>query len=99
MKFTAFKCLITGEALWPPKTRIKNWNSWIYDGLQWAGHMVRVRETKDTYRILVGKPLEKCPLKRQQVNAAPQAWYGLVLMGMNLWILLSHCYSKARLRN
>jgi hypothetical protein len=31
--------------------------------------MVRVRETKYTYRILVGKPLEKCPLKRQQVDA------------------------------
>jgi hypothetical protein len=34
--------------------------------------MIRVREPRDIYRILMGKPLEKCPLKRSQVDAGPQ---------------------------
>jgi hypothetical protein len=35
----------------------------IYDELQRAIHMVRVMKTRNTYRIVVGKPLKNVHLK------------------------------------
>jgi hypothetical protein len=32
--------------------------------LRWAGHVVRIREKRNAYRILVGKPEGKKPLRR-----------------------------------
>jgi hypothetical protein len=32
--------------------------------MRWAGHVARIGETRNAYRILVGKPEEKRPLGR-----------------------------------
>jgi hypothetical protein len=32
--------------------------------MRWAGHVARIWETRNAYRILVGKPEEKRPLGR-----------------------------------
>jgi hypothetical protein len=32
--------------------------------MRWAGHVARIEETKNAYRILVGKPKGKRPLER-----------------------------------
>jgi hypothetical protein len=32
--------------------------------MRWAGHVVRVREKRNAYRILLGKPIGKRPLGR-----------------------------------
>jgi hypothetical protein len=34
----------------------------IKSGIRWAGHVARMRETRNAYWILVGKPEEKRPL-------------------------------------
>jgi hypothetical protein len=34
--------------------------------MRWAGHVTRMGETRNAYRILVGKPEEKSPLGRQR---------------------------------
>jgi hypothetical protein len=31
----------------------------------WAGHANRIGETRNTYKILVGKALGRCPIGRQ----------------------------------
>jgi hypothetical protein len=33
-------------------------------GMRWAGHVARMGETRNEYRILVGKPEGKRPLRR-----------------------------------
>jgi len=33
--------------------------------LQWAGHVALTDETKNAYRVLVGKSLGKCSLRRE----------------------------------
>jgi hypothetical protein len=55
--------------------------------MKWAGHVARTGETRNAYRILVGKPEEKRPLgrpRRRWVNnikmdlkKARIGWYGL----------------------
>jgi hypothetical protein len=37
--------------------------------MRWAGHIVRMGETRNAYRILVGKPEGKRPLRR------PRHWW------------------------
>jgi hypothetical protein len=32
--------------------------------MRWAGHLTRIRETRNVYRLLVGKPEGKTPLGR-----------------------------------
>jgi hypothetical protein len=32
---------------------------------RWAGHIARMGELRDAYRVLVGKPVRKRPLRRQ----------------------------------
>ena len=32
--------------------------------LRWAGHVARMEQSRNAYRVLVGKPLEKIPLGR-----------------------------------
>jgi hypothetical protein len=34
--------------------------------MRWAGNVARIRERKNSYRILVGKPERKRPLGRQR---------------------------------
>jgi hypothetical protein len=34
--------------------------------MRWAGHVARIRETRNAYRIFVGKPEGKIPLGRQR---------------------------------
>jgi hypothetical protein len=34
--------------------------------MRWAGHVARMGETRNAYRILVGKPEGKRPLRRQR---------------------------------
>jgi hypothetical protein len=36
--------------------------------MRWAGHVARMGETRNAYRILVGKPEGKRPLGRQDVG-------------------------------
>jgi hypothetical protein len=36
--------------------------------MRWAGHVTRMGETRNAYRILVGKPEGKRPLGRQDVG-------------------------------
>jgi hypothetical protein len=36
--------------------------------MRWAGHVARMRETRNAYRILVGKPEGKKPLGRLTVG-------------------------------
>jgi hypothetical protein len=34
--------------------------------MKWAGHVARIGETRNAYRLLVGKPGGKRPLERQR---------------------------------
>jgi hypothetical protein len=53
--------------------------------MRWAGHVARVGETKDAYRILVGKPEGNRPLGRPRrrwvdnikIDLREIGWYGL----------------------
>jgi hypothetical protein len=38
-------------------------------GMRWTGHVTRMGENRDAYRILVGKPEEKRPLETLQMWA------------------------------
>jgi hypothetical protein len=41
-----------------------NINRMIKSRMRWAGHVARMGENRNAYRILVGKPEEKRPLRR-----------------------------------
>jgi hypothetical protein len=53
--------------------------------MKWAGHVARKGETRNAYRILVGKPEGKRPLVRQRrrwvdnikIDLREIGWYGL----------------------
>jgi hypothetical protein len=55
--------------------------------MRWAGHVVRMGETRNSYRILVGKPEKKRPLGRPRrgwvdnikmdLPRDRMGWYGL----------------------
>jgi hypothetical protein len=38
----------------------------IKSRMEWAGHVARMGEKRNAYRILVGKPEGKIPLRRQR---------------------------------
>ena len=48
--------------------------------MRWAGHVARMKEKGDVYRIFVGKPEGKRPLgkrcKYQNIQNIPQLWMG-----------------------
>jgi hypothetical protein len=59
--------------------------------MRWAGHVARMGETRNAYRILVGKPEGKRPLgrpRRRWVNNIKMdlrdrmGWYGLDRSGL-----------------
>jgi hypothetical protein len=53
--------------------------------LKWAGHVARMGEERDAYRILVGKLVRKRPLRRQRrswadsikIDLREVGWYGM----------------------
>jgi hypothetical protein len=51
--------------------------------MRWAGHVTRMREKRNPYRILVGKPEGKSPLGRPKhrwednMKMERMGWYGL----------------------
>jgi hypothetical protein len=53
--------------------------------MRWAGHVARIGETRNAYRILVGKPEGKRPLGRPRrrwvdnikMDLGEMGWYGL----------------------
>jgi hypothetical protein len=51
--------------------------------MKWAGHVARVREKNNAYRILVGKPEGKRPLGRPR-----RRWVDSVKMDGMIWIEL-----------
>jgi hypothetical protein len=54
--------------------------------MRWVGHVARLGEKRNTYRLLVGKPEGKRPLGRQNIGGwiilkwflDRMGWYGLV---------------------
>jgi hypothetical protein len=46
--------------------------------MRWAGHVARMGETRNAYRILVGKPEEKRPLGRRR-----RRWVDSIKMNLN----------------
>jgi hypothetical protein len=48
--------------------------------MRWAGHVARIGETRNAYRILLGKPEGKRPLERQD---------GMVWTGLN-WLRIGN---------
>jgi hypothetical protein len=58
--------------------------------MRWAGHVARIGETRDAYRILVGKPEGKRPLgrpRRRWVNNIKMdlGYYGMGWIGL-IWL-------------
>jgi hypothetical protein len=48
--------------------------------IRWAGHVVRVRQKRNAYRILVGKPEGKRPLgrpRRKRLDNVKIGWDGM----------------------
>ena len=45
--------------------------------MRWAGHVARMKETKDIHMVLVGKPEEKRPLGRPR-----RRWEDNIKMGL-----------------
>jgi hypothetical protein len=67
--------------------------------MRWAGHVARMGEDKDVYRVLVGKPEEKRPLGRprrrwednikiylQEVVGTAWSWLRIGTCGGHLWV-------------
>jgi hypothetical protein len=60
--------------------------------MRWAGHIARIGETRNAYRILVGKPEGRRLLGRPRrrwvdnikVDRREIGWYGMVWTGSNL---------------
>ena len=42
--------------------------------LRWAGHVARMRHSRNAYRVLVGKPEGKRPLGRPRHNGGILKW-------------------------
>jgi hypothetical protein len=58
--------------------------------MRWAGHLARMGEKRNTYRILVGMPEEKRPLGRARrtwvdnikMDLRQMGWDGVTLIGL-----------------
>jgi hypothetical protein len=44
--------------------------------MRWAGHVARIGEGRNVYRVLVGKPKGKRPLERQGIGGRMGDWFG-----------------------
>jgi hypothetical protein len=53
-------------------------------GMRWTGHVTRMGDTRNAYRILVGKPGGKRPLKRPT-----RRWVDNIKMDIRDWIELA----------
>jgi hypothetical protein len=59
--------------------------------MRWAGHVTRMGEKRNAYRILVGKPEGKKPLGRSRRrwvdnnNGSLERWDGMVWIGL-MWL-------------
>jgi hypothetical protein len=59
--------------------------------MRWAGHVARIGEKRNAYRILVGKPEGKIPLGRprrrwadnNKMNLREIGWDGVVWIGLD----------------
>ena len=76
--------------------------------MRWAGHVARMGERRDVYRVLVGKPAEKRPLGRprrrwvvnirmdlQEVGYGSVDWIGLA-QGRDRWRTLMSAVMNLR---
>jgi ribosome biogenesis protein Tsr3 len=59
--------------------------------MRWAGHVGRIGETRNAYRILVIKPEEKRPLGRQERSLVDNIKMSLIEIGWRVmnWIYLA----------
>jgi hypothetical protein len=59
--------------------------------MRWAGNVAWMREKRNAYRILVGKPRKKRPLGRPRRRWVDNIKMGLREMGLDInWIDLAH---------
>jgi hypothetical protein len=49
--------------------------------MRWAGHVARMREKRNVYRLLVGKPEGRRPLGRPRRRWVDNIWMDLVEVG------------------
>jgi hypothetical protein len=56
----------------------------------WEGHVARMGEVRNSYRILIGKPERKKPSRRsglrREDNISRDHWSVLVNRVINLWV-------------
>jgi hypothetical protein len=59
--------------------------------MRWAGHVARMGEKRNVYRLLVGKPEGKRPLRRQRCRWMDNSKMDLLEIGLNVvdWIGLA----------
>jgi hypothetical protein len=59
--------------------------------MRWAGHVARIREKRNAYRLLVGKTEEKGPLGRPRRRWIDNIKMGLLEIGVNVvdWVGLA----------
>jgi hypothetical protein len=57
--------------------------------MRWAGHVARIAEKRNTYRIVVGKPEGKRPLGRTR-----RAWWTTLIWILRSWDRGSLMYSS-----
>jgi hypothetical protein len=70
---------------------IFNTNAIIMRRMRWAGHVARMGEKRDVYRLLVGKPEGKRPLRRPRRRWIDNIKKDLLEIGLNVvdWIGLA----------
>jgi hypothetical protein len=59
--------------------------------MRWAGHVARMGEKRDVYRLLIGKPEGKRPLGRPRRSCIDNIKKDLLKIGVNVvdWICLA----------
>ena len=53
--------------------------------MRWAGHVVRMQESRSDYKFLTGKPTGKRPLGRPSRTREDNIRMGLKEIGINTW--------------
>jgi hypothetical protein len=53
--------------------------------MRWAGHVARIGEKRNVYRLLVGKPEGKRPLGRPRRRWINKIKMDLLEIGLSLW--------------